>query len=682
MSSHQDDPQTDVSPSSSEMEVTEPLVFGPTGTDPAAVTAWTDIIDDIDATDGVLSIQPDDIVAHGPDGLINEVINIPDELLYHLTQAARERDGEDIDIDLYGELPGVHKNLEDIRANDLGSLVSVDVRVTDRTEQYPLVRLGAFRCDDCGSYTERWQPRSPGKAERPNSCYDCDAGKRALSLDKQRSELVDSQEVLVQDLHTRTDSPNPTDLRAVLHNRHVGTIEPGESVTITAIVRTDENDEKSSDLWLQVVGIEHHDEDFSAVELTDEDIEEIKTIAESDDVFSRLSASIAPSGAGIPELARRALLFQLVGGVSHATPGEKDRKNIHIAFVGDPGTYKSSLGRFVANVAPNGVYASADGASKVGITAAVQHEERFNTSKYTISGGALVRADKGLCVIDELDKAKDAVKESLQEPLSEQQVSVEKVIEATLPARSSVLLIANPDSGRFDLSRPLADQIDINPVIWSRMDIILPFIDRPDKEKDRVVADSILDKASGQSGDYLSPEQIRKYVAYCREHIVPTLPDDSEAKEYLADKYATMRSNGAHGAVPIGARQIEGLVRLAEASARLRLSETVEMEDAERAVDMMTDWMSLMATDSSGHFDIDRVSTEPASKREKMGMMFSVVDELDEGEGALRNDVVDAMTEDERISKEDAQQTINAATGRGDINYDKDSGRLSRGDSA
>ena len=638
-----------------------PLVYGVHGRDPGAIQQVADVVGE--NGDSILELSSDDL-----DDIDDFSYEDGQTWMHRIAKHTRQNDWDDTHV--VGQLPDPHhKRIEDLRASDIGSLVSIECRVTDCTEQFAVVGEAIFRCSDCGEEYERIQNMDSMELNKPNNC-ECGAGKRALDLKRRRSEMVDTQQLITQDLHTASSTPDPSEVRGNVHNFLVGEVEPGETVTLTAIVRATETQDirkaMKSELYLQVVGVQHHDEDFAGVEISDEEEEKIREIATSDDVYQRLEASIAPSLSGDYSLARRALGFQLFGAVSHGSDHEKHREQIHIALVGDPGSGKSMMGRYVEKIAPTGVYQSADNVTEVGLTAAVSREDRFDSSEWTLSGGTLVRADGGLAVIDELDKAPEAIQSSLQEPLSEQQVSISKgPISATLPARCSSLLIANPEGERFSVARPIAEQINIRPAIWDRMDVIIPFADRPDEERDDEMADAILDRASGETPDHIEPDLIRKWVAFARENVDPQIIE--EAREFIKEEWVSLRSLSEGSRVSVGARQLDSIIRLSEASARIRLSETVEQEDAERAADMMSRWMSLLMTDTNGEWSVDSIGDRDASQMDIEDAMWTAISDLGDSEGAPRSDVVEAIIDGTGVERAEAQQAINKFVGRGDL---------------
>jgi replicative DNA helicase Mcm len=341
-----------------------------------------------------------------------------------------------------------------------------------------------------------------------------------------------------------------------------------------------------------------------------------------------------------------------------------------VAYVGDSGVGKSKLAKATARIAPTSVYKSADNVTEVGLTAAVTHEERFDTSKWTVSGGALVRADGGHAVIDELDKAPESIQGSLQEPLSEGTVSVSKSkVHAKLYSRCSALIIANPHNGNFDLYQPLSDQIKFNPAVWDRMDIIVPFVNKADEEKDADIADGVFGQITGDDEENLiSEEMMQKYIAYAR-HISPEWDDD--AMERIKEEWQSIRASSGDGRVTIGPRQLEAMIRIAEASARTRLSDAVTLEDAENSLDIMKTWMSLLMTDESGAWDIEALSGVTAAQRKPEDEMWRAIKFHDDGDGALREDVIERVMSRTDLDRSEVQQdVINSATGRQDAEQD------------
>ena len=342
---------------------------------------------------------------------------------------------------------------------------------------------------------------------------------------------------------------------------------------------------------------------------------------------------------------------------------------MHILLMGDPGVAKSQLLRYMSMLAPRGIYASGKSASAAGLTAAAVRDD-FGDGRWTLEAGALVLADKGLACIDELDKMTDQDRSSLHEAMESQRISVAKAgITATLQCRCSMLAAANPKYGRFEEDTPIADQIDLPPALMSRFDLIFVLTDKPEKRKDTAITEHIL-KAhqrgqvrmmpEGTHIDGVDPKRIlentdnirpvydveilRKYVAYSKR-MTPVMTE--EAKSIIERSYLRIRAMGGDGSsVPITARQLEAFVRLSEASAKMRLSSVVTDVDANRAVDLVEDYLRRIAGSDDGGFDIDKIATGISSKdRNKMDVVREI----------MRDFGGDGLTEDEFVQHGESQ---------------------------
>jgi replicative DNA helicase Mcm len=264
---------------------------------------------------------------------------------------------------------------------------------------------------------------------------------------------------------------------------------------------------------------------------------------------------------------------------------------------------------------------------------------------WALEAGALVLANKGLAAIDELDKMSPDDTSAMHEALEQQTVTISKAnIQATLRCETTVLAAANPKFGRFDPYELIAKQIELPSTLINRFDLIFPIKDMPNPARDDQMASFILDLHRGKSmekdGNLLSTELLRKYIAYAKQHIVPELTD--EAMDYIREYYVKMRnqgggSEGAMSAIPISARQLEALVRLAEASARARLWTKVTRFDAERAVALVHYCLGQIGMDpETGKIDIDRFTTGiPTSQRNHISLVKEVIAELEKAIGKI-----------------------------------------------
>jgi len=311
-------------------------------------------------------------------------------------------------------------------------------------------------------------------------------------------------------------------------------------------------------------------------------------------------------------------------------------------------TAKSQLLRYIADVAPRGIYTSGKGATAAGLTAADVKDD-FAGGRWVLEAGMLVLADGGMAIIDELDKMSPEDRSAMHEALEQQTVSIAKAgITATLNARCPVLAAANPKWGRFTSDRTISEQIDLPPTLLSRFDVIFSIKDLPDQVRDRRLANRILashmevetgaetDGRSSTAAAPFSPDLLKKYIAYARRTIRPVLTQ--AALDVLEDYYVRVRKQGEepNSPVPITARQLEALVRLSEAAARARLSMTVSIDDAHRATQIMENFLRRVSMTEEGKLDIDLTQTGVShSQRERFEIAQRIMRELQEEHGGF-----------------------------------------------
>ncbi|MEM3466023.1 MAG: minichromosome maintenance protein MCM [Candidatus Jordarchaeales archaeon] len=344
---------------------------------------------------------------------------------------------------------------------------------------------------------------------------------------------------------------------------------------------------------------------------------------------------MAPSIYGLDHL-KEALALQLFGGAPKRFPDIRVRGELNVLLIGDPGTAKSQLLQHAARLAPRGLYTSGRGTTAAGLTAAVIRERQ--EGGMTLEAGALVLADRGLCAIDEIEKMRPEDRVAVHEVMEQHTVSVAKGgIVATLNARTAVLAAANPALGRYVRERTVAENISLPVTILSRFDLIFVLTDVPDKEADAKLSGHVLALHKDLAPPTQPPipqELLRKYIAYARR-IDPRLTD--EAVQRLQQFYLEMRSASSDSGSPVAitVRQLESLVRLAEAHARMALRREVTAEDAEAAVLLMRKSMEQVGVDlKTGKFDADILLTgKPSSLRDKMSTVLGIVVELEREAG-------------------------------------------------
>ncbi len=305
---------------------------------------------------------------------------------------------------------------------------------------------------------------------------------------------------------------------------------------------------------------------------------------------------------------------------------------------------------------------------------------------WALEAGALVLANNGLVCIDELDKMSPDDRSSMHEAMEQQQVTISKAnIQATLNARTTILAAANPKLGRFDSFKPLVGQIDLPETLLSRFDLIFAFRDIPNKERDTVLVRHILKlhRDPEKQNPPIDTELLRKYVSYAKNNSQPKLTAAAEEeieKFYvgLRNKYAGEHQEGA-AAVPIGARQLEAIVRLSEASARVRLGDKVTVEDAKRAIKVMMAYLMKLGVDpETGRLDIDRLESGISStQRNKIRVIQDIIENMarDSEDGAVLIDDILAAAEEQGIN--DAMDIIQKMKREGEL-FEPKLGRLKK----
>ncbi|MET1124109.1 MAG: minichromosome maintenance protein MCM [Archaeoglobaceae archaeon] len=630
--------------------------------------------------------------------LAEELLESPDAVMEHAARGLAMT-GNIYGVSLEGckprfySLPSTRKVLiRNLRAEHIEKFVAIEGIVRKVTEVRPRIVEAAFGCSNCGSVTRVVQEDVVLRS--PSECPRCHA-KRLTFLPKE-SRAVDSQRVKIQEYpENLKGGEQPQSIDVILEGDLAGKINPGDRVVINGIVRSRPRGSGKKlvhlDLFVEGNSIEILQQEYEEFEITEEDKKRILQLVSSGNIYEKVVRSIAPSIYGHEDV-KLAIALQLFGGIPKKLPdGTEIRGDIHILLVGDPGVAKSQLLRYIHRIAPRSVYTTGKGTTTAGLTATAVRDEV--DGRWTLEAGALVLADKGIALVDEIDKMRKEDHSALHEALEQQTISVAKAgINAILRARCALLGAANPKYGRFDRFSPIAEQIDLSPTLLSRFDLIFVMTDDPEEAKDREIARHILEahqlgemvERRKNFGDYseemlkvkakkiepaIEPELLRKYIAYAKKTVFPVLTE--EAKRRIEEYYVSLRSKAKENSpVPITARQLESLIRLAEASARMRLSDRVEVEDVERVIGIMERSLAQIAVDpETGEFDIDYAFTGTSKRqRDRIVIVKRIIEELEDktSYGAPEEDVLDAC-EREGIEREKAREVLNKLRQFGEV---------------
>ncbi len=576
--------------------------------------------------------------------------------------------------------------LRKLGSRQMSKLVMVEGIVVRATPVRPMVQVAAFKCKRCGTMNHVDQNGQFLKA--PSICMAPDCGRDGpFEFNQEESIFIDSQDLRLQE---KPEDLPPGQLPRVLAVKLVGDeivdlARPGDHVSVVGIVRAfapslmGMGKLRTFILQLDANSIEVLGKEPETSPPTPEEEEKILKLSRDPLVHKKIMSSIAPSIFGLDHV-KEAIMYLLFGGVSKSLPDVNVRGEMNALLIGDPGTAKSQLLQYVSKIAPRGLYTSGRGTTAAGLTAAVVREKGGSMS---LEAGALVLADKGIACIDEMDKMRPEDRVAIHEAMEQHTVSVAKGgIVATLNARTAVLAAANPSLGRYEPNRTVAENISLPVTILSRFDLIFVLRDVPNKEADGKLSRHILEihrRGVIPTEAQVNTELLRKYVSYAKG-IKPEL--SNEALQKLSDFYLAMRSASESEGSPVAitARQLESLVRVAEARARVALRPEVSAEDAESAIAIMKRSLEEVGIDMSSYkVDIDLIMTgRPKSIRDRLGIVISTIVDMEKITGIVEKDaLINELETKHKIPRGEIERMISQLLREGTI-YEPREGSLKK----
>ncbi len=636
--------------------------------------------------------------------IARELIEHPDSVLKHANDALNS-----IDLSVDVEFTNTHVRIvnlperiqiRELRSAHINKFIAVSGLIRKATEVRPKIVVAAFRCKRCDHVT--MLPQSEGKYVEPFECENDVCGRKGpFQLVHEESEFIDAQKLRVQESpDDLRGGEQPQTLDVDVDDDLAGIVAPGDRVVVSGILRSYQRNTQQGkstffDLVLDGVSIEVEDKEFEDIEISKEEVEEILVLGKDPEVYKKVIHSIAPSIYGYEEV-KEAMALQLFSGIAKSLPdGTRIRGDAHILLVGDPGVAKSQLLRYGVRLAPRGIYTSGKSSTSAGLTATAVKDE-FGEGRWTLEAGALVLADMGLACVDELDKMEPDDRSSMHEAMEQQTISIAKAgIMATLKSRCALLGAANPKFGRFDRYEPIAKQINMPPALLSRFDLIFILTDEPSESRDTAIAEHILKahyagelssrrdniinsgitmdeitKAMQVIKPVIEADMLRKYIAYTKRNIFPILQTD--ARKQLIDFYLSLRKQGEdpNSPVPVTARQLEALIRLAEASSRVRLSSVITTEDTDRVIRIVMASLKQVMTDpETGRLDADIINVGMGkSQRDRIKVLREIIRGLqDEHKGAAPIEDIIMKAEESGIKKDAVEDMIQKLKSAGEI---------------
>ncbi|XP_004840853.1 DNA helicase MCM8 isoform X1 [Heterocephalus glaber] len=566
---------------------------------------------------------------------------------------------------VYNYEPLTH--LKSIRANYYGKYIALRGTVVRVSNIKPLCTKMAFLCAACGEVQSLSLP--DGKYSLPTKCpVPACRGKSFTPLHSSPLTVtVDWQSIKIQELMSdaqREAGRIPRTIECELVHDLVDSCVPGDTVTITGIVKVSNAEEGSrnkNDKCMFLLYVEANSVSNSKGQKTEtsedgcrhgtlmefslKDFYAIREIQAEENLFKLIINSLCPVIFG-HELVKAGLALALFGG-SQKYADDKNRIPIrgdpHVLVVGDPGLGKSQMLQAVCNIAPRGVYVCGNTTTTSGLTVTLSKDSA--SGDFALEAGALVLGDQGICGIDEFDKMGNQ-HQALLEAMEQQSISLAKAgVVCSLPARTSVIAAANPVGGHYNKAKTVSENLKMGSTLLSRFDLVFILLDTPNEQHDHLLSEHVIAIRAGKQravtsatvvrvnsqdsntsilevvsekplserlkvvpGEIIDPiphQLLRKYIGYARQYVYPRL--SAEAARVLQDFYLELRKQSQRlNSSPITTRQLESLIRLTEARARLELREEATKEDAEDIVEIMKYSMLGTYSDEFGNLDFER----------------------------------------------------------------------------
>uniref|UniRef100_A0A452UH56 DNA replication licensing factor MCM2 n=1 Tax=Ursus maritimus TaxID=29073 RepID=A0A452UH56_URSMA len=484
------------------------------------------------------------------------------------------------------------EELRSLRQLHLNQLIRTSGVVTSCTGVLPQLSMVKYSCNKCNFVLGPFC-QSQNQEVKPGSCPECQSA-GPFEVNMEETVYQNYQRIRIQESPGKVPG-DEIELTGIYHNNYDGSLNTANGFPVFATV-------------ILANHVAKKDNKVAVGELTDEDVKMITSLSKDQQIGEKIFASIAPSIYGHEDI-KRGLALALFGGEPKNPGGKhKVRGDINVLLCGDPGTAKSQFLKYVEKVSSRAIFTTGQGASAVGLTAYVQRHPV--SREWTLEAGALVLADRGVCLIDEFDKMNDQDRTSIHEAMEQQSISISKAgIVTSLQARCTIIAAANPIGGRYDPSLTFSENVDLTEPIISRFDVLCVVRDTVDPVQDEMLARFVVgshirhhpsnkEEGPGGSGtqepampntygvEPLPQEVLKKYIIYAKERVHPKLNQMDQDK--VAKMYSDLRKESmATGSIPITVRHIESMIRMAEAHARIHLRDYVIEDDVSMAIRVM-----------------------------------------------------------------------------------------------
>jgi replicative DNA helicase Mcm len=561
--------------------------------------------------------------------------------------------------------------LRGLRAKNIDRLVWTNGILVRSSTIRPKLIKAEFECMTCGAKFEVLQLTS--RIKWPKFCTNTRCKVKSQSdfrLISKNSEFIDWQSVMIQEIPE--DLPPgriPRAIQAILTYDLVDTVKPGDRVTLMGTFKSvlaQSTKSMNSTLFKTFIDVNYIDPEDKAeglIELSKKDKEEIERLSKEPMIQKKIARSISPVIYGRNDL-KMATALSLFGGTRKPRPGGGfKRGDIHILFVGDPGTGKSEILKSAIDISPRGLYTSGKGSTAVGLTAAVIKDNE--TGQMNLEAGAIILANGGVAAIDEFDKMDPSDRSALHEAMEQQTVSIAKAgIVATLKAQTAIIAAANPRTGRYDRYKTPTQNINLPPSLLSRFDLIFIVTDKPDPANDAQMAEFILqnsmegpkENSKSSKSAPIDNELLKKYIKYARRKYFPVLTE--EAKEKIKTFYLQLRGqyDSEDAIVSILARNLDALVRLSEAYAKMALRNKVLKSDVEEIIKLFKRYLKDTGYDeSTGKIDMDRIlvgqSRSSINKLDKMLTRLKEIFEDNNWKSLEKKNVIQILELEENLDE-------------------------------